>query len=40
MVDSHGPTVSVDRPFVYVIRHEPTGAALFIGAVDGAALAA
>lgn len=33
MAGSHGPTVTVDRPFVFVIRDEPTGAVLFLGRV-------
>lgn len=33
MVASHGPTVAVDRPFVYVIHDRGAGAILFIGRV-------
>jgi len=33
MAASHGPTVAVDRPFVYVIRDRGAGAILFIGRV-------
>lgn len=33
MASSHGPTVTVDRPFLFLIRDEPTGAVLFLGRV-------
>jgi serpin B len=33
MAASHGPTVTVDRPFLFLIRDEPTGALLFLGRV-------
>lgn len=33
LADSHGPTVSVDRPFLFAIRDKPTGALLFLGRV-------
>lgn len=33
MAGSHGPTVTVDRPFLFVIRDDPTGAVLFLGRV-------
>lgn len=33
MAGSHGPTVTVDRAFLFVIRDEPTGAVLFLGRV-------
>jgi serpin B len=33
MASSHGPTVTVDRPFLFVIHDEPTGAVLFLGRV-------
>lgn len=33
MAGSHGPTVTVDRPFLFVIRDEPTGAVMFLGRV-------
>jgi len=31
--DSHGPTVSIDRPFLFVLRDRPTGTVLFLGRV-------
>ncbi len=33
MAASHGPTVRVDKPFLFVIRDRPTGAILFVGRV-------
>ena len=33
MAGSHGPTVTVDRPFLFLVRDEPTGAVLFLGRV-------
>ena len=33
MAASHGPTVNVDRPFIYVIRDKAAGAILFMGRV-------
>jgi len=33
MVDSHGPTVDVNRPYLYVIRDRGAGTILFIGRV-------
>lgn len=33
MAGSHGPTIAVDRPFLFLIRDEPTGAVLFLGRV-------
>lgn len=33
MRGSHGPTITVDRPFVFVVRDEETGAVLFLGRV-------
>ena len=30
---SHGPTVMADRPFLFVIRDQPTGAVMFLGRV-------
>jgi serpin B len=31
---SHGPTITLDRPFFFVIRDRPTGAILFLGRVS------
>jgi serpin B len=33
MVASHGPTITVDRPYLYVIRDVGAGTILFIGRV-------
>lgn len=33
ILGSHGPTVAVDRPFLFAIRDEATGALLFLGRV-------
>jgi serpin B len=33
IADSHGPTVVIDRPFLFVVRDRPTGAVLFLGRV-------
>lgn len=33
MAGSHGPTITVNRPFVFVVRDEQTGAVLFLGRV-------
>lgn len=33
MAASHGPTISVNKPFIYVIRDRGSGAVLFIGRV-------
>lgn len=33
MAVSHGPTIMIDRPFLFVIRDRPTGAILFMGRV-------
>jgi serpin B len=33
MALSHGPTITIDRPFFFVIRDRPTGAILFLGRV-------
>jgi serpin B len=40
MVESHGPTVQVDRPFLYVIRDRGAGTILFIGRVTDPTLPA
>jgi serpin B len=33
MVASHGPTIAIDRPYLYVIRDRGAGTILFIGRV-------
>jgi serine protease inhibitor len=33
VADSHGPTVSVDRPFLFFIVDKPTGSILSLGRV-------
>jgi serpin B len=33
IVGSHGPTVTIDRPFLYLVRDRATGVILFIGRV-------
>jgi serpin B len=33
VVDSHGPSISVDRPFLFFIVDKPTGSVLFLGRV-------
>jgi len=33
MAGSHGPTVAVDRPFLFVVQHDKTGAVLFAGRI-------
>ena len=33
MVSSHGPTIAINRPFLYVIRDHGAGTILFIGRV-------
>ena len=33
MAASHGPTVMVNKPFLYVVRDRGSGAVLFIGRV-------
>jgi serpin B len=40
MAASHGPTVTVDRPFLYVIRDRGAGTILFIGRVADPTIAA
>lgn len=40
MRDSHGPTVTVDRPFVFAIRDRVTGTVLFLGRVTDPGAAA
>jgi serpin B len=40
MVASHGPTVRVDKPYLYVVRDKGSGAVLFIGRVLDPSLAA
>jgi len=39
MVESHGPTVQVNRPFLYVIRDRGAGTILFIGRVTDPSVA-
>ena len=34
VLGSHGPTVTVDRPFLFVVRDSATGAVLFLGRVS------
>lgn len=34
MAASHGPTITFDRPFAFVIRDRPTGTILFLGLVQ------
>jgi len=33
MVASHGPTIEINRPFLYVIRDRGAGTILFIGRI-------
>jgi serpin B len=33
MLDSHGPTVTVDRPFLFLVQDDATGAVLYLGRV-------
>ena len=33
MASSHGPTITVDRPFLYVVRDRGVGTVLFMGRV-------
>jgi serine protease inhibitor len=33
MLMSHGPTIDINRPFLYVIRDKGAGTILFIGRV-------
>ena len=33
MVESHGPTIEINRPYLYVIRDRGAGTILFIGRV-------
>jgi serpin B len=33
MAGSHGPTIHIDRPFLYVIRDRGAGTILFVGRV-------
>src|SRR5690606_20775706 len=33
MAASHGPTITIDRPFIYLIRDRGAGTILFIGRV-------
>jgi serpin B len=34
MAESHGPTIAINRPFLYVIRDRGAGTILFIGRID------
>jgi serpin B len=40
MAGSHGPTVAVDRPFLFVVQHDKTGAVLFAGRIADPAVPA